>query len=221
MLPLALPTFKGASMELGNIIEQSNKYEDRNFLIICAGSTIRAYYDDIEKFARDNNTIVIGINNALHITPFDYHLFTNRNRFLDYKQNIKLSSELILGCNLIKKTPLFEDYWRVDYTEDELINYSNSGNVIYGQFRTAGCLAIYISYLLGAKKTYIAGMDGYTLEYAGNQHCYGAGFTDSEDTELEEIKDDTVGNILDRISRCINFSIITPTVFKKHRKRLF
>jgi hypothetical protein len=198
-------------------------------LIICAGPSIIEFKDKIQALYDNENTFTIGINNMTHLFIPDYHLWTNTQRFRTYGKNIKDSSTVLLGSGInlktIKSVIGDREYILINYTgmlKKRLpIDYKNGK--IFGYYRTAGCLAIMISYLMGASEIDIVGMDGYTknkyseLEDENkSQHCYGKGFTDTADWETAKIKDEDIYYTLRSLKKYgINFRILTPTVYKE------
>ena len=201
-------------------------------IVIGAGGTLREYEEPIKKFMDQDNVFTIGINNMTAFHVPDYHLWTNKQRWRDFGDCIDSEkSKLMFGAGLSKKLirkHFNGNYIVVDYT-DSLGKVENESGIdykdgtIFGCFRTAGCLAIFIVHLLGASDIYIVGMDGYTLHGRdeienGSQshHVYGKGFTDDSSWEKCLEKDRLVYenlNVLD--SYGIKFRIITPTKFEK------
>ena len=103
-----------------------------------------------------------------------------------------------------------------------MIGYES--NVIFGKFRTAGCLAIMIAFLMGANPIYVVGMDGYTLHNQADlmnknahHHMYGEGYTDDADWRKCLSKDQSVQECLDKLRAFgVKFSIVTQTKFTNH-----
>ena len=177
-----------------------------NWLVIGAGATLKHHIGDILKLVKYKELITIGVNNIAHLYVPDYLLFTNYKRFVEFKQNIAFKKKLLIGSSLFNKNKVdkyFKDY---EIVQDNINIY-----------RTSGCLAIQYAHDKGARKIYVAGMDGYTLKYKGDQHCYGSGNTDSSNNEYEAKKDFDISRCLDNLKKQhVNFSIITPTVYQEH-----
>lgn len=211
-------------------MERNNKTD---FLIIGAGRSIVDNHAKILKFRDNRNLITIGINNMSSVIVPDYHLWTNKKRFIEFHTSIKSSSKLLLGCGIPAK--VIRQYHKGDY---QIIKYKDADrfplkitpNMITGRFRTAGTLAIAIAHSWNPlAKIFIAGMDGYTLysqkklqSKKEHHHCYGEGFTDDANWEKCLRKDKTVHEALTKLkNHGIDFSIITPTVFKNFYKEMF
>lgn len=199
-----------------------NKEKDKTIIIIGAGSTLRQYKNKLLNLIQTQNTPTIGINNMTQITTPTYHLWTNTSRYLEYGHNINKQSTIIIGQN-IKDKNIKHKHIKLPYEDKPNTPIQYKNGKIYGHFRTAGCLAIILAKILGAKQILIAGMDGYTLHNqqqlknnSQSQHLYGQGQTDKATWEECIQKDQIVTKTLQEISKTINFKIITPTKFTNH-----
>ena len=202
------------------------KEKGKSILILCTGSTVKEKKKDIDVFIEKERPVLIGVNNLSGFWVPDYHIWTNNGRFRTFGKNIKSKSTLLLGSNIsikvINNTIGTRDYIvleRVD-REGSPIDYRNG--VIYGYHRTVGCVAITVSYLLGAKEINIVGMDGHTLNSyedvrSGRKahHFYDEKYVPYS-PEICVKKDEITKSVLQNLKNYgINFNIITPTVFKK------
>jgi len=211
-------------MNLRNLqqIEKGN-----NAYIICTGGTMLKCKNRVFPI-RDPKAFIIGINNMSAICVPDYHLWTNNSRLKQFGKTMWDIPVKMFGKN-IKKSVINSvhkgGYFTIDYTDkkDEPISYKNGK--IRGHYRTAGCLSIMIAHIMGAENIYIAGMDGYTYideENVEGQHFYGEGHTDGTSLSVYQGKDKKVYDALRSIKKYgINFSIITPTVFKEFYNETF
>ena len=205
-----------------------NTEKGKNALIVGAGASINSHKDKIEAFIEDKIDITFGINNMTSFIVPDYHVWTNRQRLLDFGDNIHKESKVMFGRNIPEKIrrKYSNDYVLIKYTDNEKEQMSFKNGVIRGYYRTAGCLSIMIAHLLGCKNIYIVGMDGYTYYFnnkddMNGQHLYGSGLTDKNNFSECKKKDDIVLNTLTYLwFYGINFNIITPTVFKDFYKEM-
>jgi hypothetical protein len=206
----------------------------RNGLIVCAGSSIKTYKKEINKFIKTNDPVTIGINNITHIYNTQYHLWTNTQRFKNFGKNISNKSELLLGSGIkikiIKEIIGNKEYTLINFIDKKGIPLNYTNKKIYGYYRNAGNLAIMILHLMGINKIYIVGMDGYSKfayeDYKSGKishHCYGKGYTDNKTWEHRKEADDIVYNCLKEIRKYgINFKIITPTMYEElYDERIF
>ena len=203
-----------------NFTQLLNKKSKRPCVIIGAGSSVKKYHAKIKAFIQQQNAFTIGINNVNHMFTPDYHLWTNTGRYNEFGKSINKRSTLILGSRM---KPEARDQYGYQYF---LLNYTDSvkeeigfdGEMIRGFYRTAANLSIMVAKLLGSNLISIVGMDGYTLNWGKDQHCYGKGHTDSDDYEYCQRKDDLIYMCLKDIARKIDFKIITPTVYDNFYK---
>lgn len=197
--------------------------------VVGSGYTIKQYAPQLRQYISDYGYKVIGINFMTSLCCPDYHLWTNKKQYSNLGQCIDTKKSVLMFSyrmprKLIRKH-CSSDYKKVIYSDSD--EYKDrmvlSEQHIKGRFRTAGCLAISIAYLMEANDIIVAGMDGFTLHNQKllntkqkNQHCYGSGYTDDATWKQCIIKDNLVSKSLDQMSKIIQFKIITPTVFNKH-----
>jgi len=196
----------------------AKKIKNYHILIVCPGSNLLKYQDDIKSFIKENNVVTVGINRINSILIPDYHLWMDAKVYRKWGREINKKSTIVFG-NHFKKNDI-KKYWKGDY---EVIKYSKQkwskynndltsskygiNNPIYdkkrnkfcGVFRTAGSLAILWSYVKKAKTIKVVGMDGYSyhsnkelLEGIEGQHCYFKGYTDklAAAWKYRKLKDD-------------------------------
>jgi hypothetical protein len=223
------------------MIESFQNYEDihtgEDFLIMGAGASIGEYGDKINDLVEVLDLQVIGINNMTDICVPEYHLWTNRGRLDQFGGNILRDSRLIIKKTMdpdVLRKHNITDYVSINYIDEEgeSIAYNARKGRVSGHFRTAGCLGIYLAYLMGGRDIYVAGMDGYTYfnpseimqDKDKGQHHYGKGLTDHNDKRSKDEywkdalhKDKLVQGVLDSLCDAgVDFSIITPTVFEEY-----
>lgn len=196
-----------------------------NALIIGAGSSIKKFQQSIKDFIKGTNPFTIGINNMTEYFIPNYHLWTNTSRFRTYGKNINKHSNLLLGSNIslkvIKDIIGSREYTLINYEDKEKTNIGYKNGKLLGYYRTAGCLAIMISHIMGANEIFIIGMDGYSkydhkelMSGKESHHCYGKGYTDTADWDTCIKKDKLIYNVLSNLRNYgINFKIITPTKY--------
>lgn len=197
-----------------------NAESNSNIIVIGSGRSISDYREQIRAFVVQNNCVTLGINNMTSLLTPKYHLWTNTKQFHTFHKCISKKSKLLLGEKLSNNS-LGYKHEIIKVVEGE--KTSVVGDIIHGNFRTAGALGIMVAHVLGAKHIYIVGMDGFTLyreedlrDGKSSQHCYGQGYTDDADWERCIEKDRKVQENLQSIRNVgINFSIITPTKFKQ------
>lgn len=202
------------------------KEKDKNFLILCTGSTVKEKRKDIDNFIEKKKPVIVGVNNLSGFWIPDYHIWTNNGRFRTFGKNINPKSILLLGSNIslkvISETIGDRDYVVLERVDREGVPIDYRNGIIYGYHRTVGCAAITISHLLGAKEINIVGMDGHTFNSyedvkKGNKthHFYNEKYVPYT-PEIRVKKDEITKGVLQSLKDYgIDFSIITPTMFKK------
>ena len=196
----------------------------KEVLIIGAGGSISKYRSSILKFIKQSGVSTIGVNNMVDLVVPKYHVWTNSRRYRKFRSCINTSSILMMGANLnrvSKRHRSLKDV-RLKYVDQLGIPINYRRGRIEGHFRTAGCLSIMIAHIMEAKSIYIVGMDGYTyrskkeLQAGHGQHFYGTGYTDGSSWRGCVAKDRLVYKSLRMLRKHgIQFSILTPTVFKR------
>ena len=196
----------------------------KNIIVVGAGSTVREYQDKIESFIHNREAVTIGINKITDFIVPKYHIWTNRQRWGAFGSCISRKSELLFGSS-IKKQAIHKYYKgkvnRLSYTDRDGLKVDYKNGKICGHFRTAGCLAVMVAHVMGAKNIFIVGMDGFTLHREkdvksgkASHHCYGKGYTDDAGWEACVLKDKLVDQALHNMSDYgVSFKIITPTKF--------
>lgn len=205
-----------------NLVE---KHKGQEALIICAGSTVRDYQQQIKAFIKKEKPFTIGINNIMDFFVPQYHLWTNTKRFRNFGSKINKNSQILLGAGIhlktIKETIGSREYTVINFTDmKEGVPIGYRKGKIFGFYRTAGNLSIMISHLMGATKVNIVGMDGHTFyNYedvrSGKKphHCYNENYQPFS-PEIRIKKDKVVTRVLTNLRNAgIDLNIITPTVY--------
>jgi hypothetical protein len=205
------------------MIRLLNKHIGEDIVIFCTGKSIRKEGERINRSGLKG--VRLGVNTASLEQHLDYHLFTNNDRVKKYcnSRYVSEQSDLLIGSHVrASNRPKNREYQTVSYTDrepDEPIGYSNG--VIEGYYRTSGCLAVMIAHLMGARKIYVAGMDGFTHNFTGGVHFHSDDKTNKNDNktykEWRAGYDVPVMTVLNNLKTYgIDFKIITPTIFKNH-----
>ncbi len=200
--------------------------KDSYVMIIGAGSTIKRNRDKILRFINKNDVITIGINYMTSVVYPDLHLWTNKKRYRDLGSCINSTkSTMLFGNNVPKKLIRKHHngkYIIITYVDERGCKLRYDDGIVYGDFRTAGALAIMLAHVYGAKNISVVGMDGFTLHSRKellrekkSHHCYGRGYTDDASWEKCKYKDILVNNALHKMKDYgVEFVILTPTKFK-------
>jgi hypothetical protein len=220
------------------------KIKNRAILIIAAGSTVKKYWDKIEKFIEENNPITIGCNNIMQLIKPDIHFWGSSKRWKKFWHLVDKDSKLMFPHYFPKKT--IEKRWKNKYgmfgceprgwkfgSEDKNSHAYKRCRMTVKKGKMRGCFgdiatkAIFWSYMNGSSMIYLVGNDGYSLylkeDYKNgieSQHCYGDGFTDGFTYDYGRRRDWLKYKTLRELSSYgkkkygFSFEIITPTIYE-------
>jgi 4-hydroxy 2-oxovalerate aldolase len=202
-----------------------NRHKGQDFLVLANGPNLKIYKDRIDDFIKNYNPIILGANYLGGVFIPHYHAFTNKRRFIDYIPDVKESSKLLLSST-------FKDDFIKNYTERDYekilhgIKKDDDGfkiidGVIYSGYYTVSLLLIPVAHIMGAKRIFVVGMDGYRDLAKKHVHFYHEkDETDSIKIELE--KERKSAKMLNDIQNYLisndleAFRIITPTSYNSH-----
>ncbi|MGE5418072.1 MAG: aldolase catalytic domain-containing protein [Acidobacteriota bacterium] len=206
-----------------------NRHEGRDFLVLANGPTLKTDKALIEEFIKKYDPIILGANYLGGLFVPHYHACNNKKRFPEYITNASKESNLLIGQYIPEN--MIGEYTKRDY---ELLCYRDVvdapfeiiDGVIQTNCRTISTLLLGVAIVMGAKRVFSAGMDGY-IGADSNGSIY---FYDTKD----EITDDKLAIELHRW--CERFlkqiddylvgkgkegvHIITPTSYSSFYKRI-
>ncbi|GFM35032.1 hypothetical protein [Desulfovibrio subterraneus] len=152
-------------------------YQDRHagkdILILANGPSLKEKQEEIRQFIKLHKPIVLGANNLGGLFVPDYHAFNNAKRFVSHIETVHPDSSLLLGINL--PGDLIDDY--LDRPYEPLVfndildaDFDIANGMISSNCRTISVLLAGVAVVMGARRIFIAGMDGYlnsdtTLHY--------------------------------------------------------
>jgi len=147
-----------------NPVRYQNRHKDRDFLILANGPSLKEHKNEIDEFIQSYNPVVMGSNYLGGLLKPHYHAFSNKKRFMQYIDQVYPESQLLLS------TSFDEDFIR-DYTDlpyewlVHLNRISSQFDIVDGAVtstcRTISLLSVAAAIVMGAKRIFIAGMDGY------------------------------------------------------------
>lgn len=143
-----------------------NRHSGRDFLVLGTGQSIQEYGESIKRLVADKDLIIMGPNNITSFIVPDYHVFTNRRRFIQYASMIEPEkSRCLLSIyftqsliNKLCKGP-YDLIMQRKCEQDCICEVDDNGIIeING---TSALVMIMVSYVMGARNIYIAGVDGW------------------------------------------------------------
>jgi len=150
-----------------------NRHAGADFLILANGPMLKKFKTRIDQFIKEYAPIVLGANYLGKLFVPTYHAFNNKRRFIDYIDTVNSDSKIILGQNL---TSIAKSY--TDKSHELLIynphvaNFDIVNGVIQSNCKTISVLLAGLAIVMGSKRVFIAGMDGYIHKTPETLHFY-------------------------------------------------
>ena len=154
------------------------RHTGRDFLILANGPSLKEHKKEIDEFIERYNPVVMGANYLGGLFKPHYHAFSNKKRFINYIEHVDTNSKLLISST-------FEDDFIKDYANREyesIAHFSGTSEdfriedgVISSNCRTVSILLMAVAIVMGAKRIFIAGMDGYKSKehfLSKNVHFY-------------------------------------------------
>jgi 4-hydroxy 2-oxovalerate aldolase len=202
------------------------RHRDKDFLILANGPTLTKYKEKIDRFIVKHDPIILGANNLSGLFKPHYHVFNNKKRFSMYADTIAMESVLMVS-------QYFEDEFVREYTsrtyermyyKDRLdLNFDIRDGVVQSNCRTISVLLLGVAIVMGAKRIFAAGLDGYLTRANEGIHFY---------KEIAELADEDM--LVELHQQCLKFigqidqyqikkglegiHILTPTDYKAFYK---
>jgi len=208
-----------------------NRHVDKDFLVLANGPTLKTHKDKIDSFIKQHKPIVIGANYLGDLFVPDYHAFSNKKRFIDYVDAVNPNSRILLSRSFSKD--FIEKYCSRDFEFIQhlsgLSKYFNiMDGVITSNCRTISILSVAVAIVMGAKRIFIAGMDGYKQvdSFTGNLHHFYTEVGETTDFDILMERHNWNEILLKQIEGFLvsngkeGFSILTPTSHKTFYKSI-
>lgn len=207
-------------------IQYVDRHEGKDFLILATGPSLKNAQKDLQKFISQHDPVVIGTNYLEGLFTPAYHMFSNKRRFVNYVDHVSPESKILLSSS-------FEDDFIEEYTNRafeviyHVFNKDGFGiedGVLEGDFRTVALLGIATAIAMGAKRIFIAGMDGYKIQHQDKDDSGLHFYEEHEEAEQEGVLQEKHlfnENMLAKMSAYFqkkgkgDFCIITPTSHEK------
>ena len=210
-------------------VSYKDRYHSREFLVLANGPTLKDYKIEIDSFIEKFNPVVLGANYLNNLYVPDYHAFNNKNRLVSYINTVNSKSELVLGSNISQE--MISDYVNRDFEylvfKDILdVDFGVHNGVITCNCHTISVLLAGMAVVMGAKRIFIAGMDGFlNKKYVDSTLFYDEKFDVTEhDINMERHKWNE--KFLDQIDEYLRenggegIHILTPTSHTRFQKSI-
>ena len=204
-----------------------NRHKGRDFLVLANGSTLKEYKTQIKKFINKINPVVLGANYLGGLFVPDYHAFNNKRRFVDYIDTVNKNSRLLIGAYVsdeMAREYTDKKYEKLVYLDRLGNNFEIKNGVISTNCKTISVLLIGVAIVMGAKRIFVSGMDGYIYPKQ-QKHIHFYNEVD-EPENLDIIKERHNWNLfyLDQIDNYLcgkdkdGLILLTPTAYKRFYK---
>lgn len=169
-------------------VRYADRHANKDFLILANGASLKEHKNDIDKFIRRYDPVVMGANYLGGLFKPRYHAFSNKKRFISYADQVDKDSTLLISTSFDEA--FIKEYCSREYESLVHLNrvsnkFSVSNGVIMSNCRTISILLAGVAVVMGAKRIFIAGMDGYKNKetfLSNNIHFY------KESAEAENFK---------------------------------
>ncbi|MCA9408088.1 MAG: hypothetical protein H6755_07255 [Candidatus Omnitrophica bacterium] len=141
-----------------------NRHQGKDFLVLANGPSLKEQQKEIKEFINIYNPIVLGANYLGDLFVPQYHGFSNKKRFIKYIDTVNKQSKLLISSS-------FEDdfiaeyvnkpYERLLHLNQPRTDFDIIDGIITSNCRTVSILLTAVSIVMGAKRIFIAGLDGY------------------------------------------------------------
>ena len=212
-------------------VQYLDRHSGRDFLVLANGPTLKEEKEQIDKFIKKYNPVIIGANYLGGLFIPHYHVFGNKKRFIDYVDTVDARSNIlisnILSDEFIKKYTA-RKYEFIQHLPQFLSNFNISKGVIMTNCRTISILSVAMAIVMDAERIFIAGMDGYKQVDSFMKHPVHF-YKESDETEDFEIlmgKHNWNEQLLKQIDNYLvsnnknGLCILTPTTHKAFYKSI-
>lgn len=201
------------------------RHKDRDFLILATGPSLKSSHKDLDVFIDRHDPVVIGTNYIEGLFKPHYHLFSNKRRFISYFDQVDNGSNLIVSSSFdddFIREYSSRSFEKIYHIYDKNI-FDIQDGVLKGDFRTVALLAVGTAVAMGAKRVFIAGMDGYITGSSNDSKNELHFYSEPEEAEQEDVlkdKHELNEQMLEKINNYLKaqdkdgLCILTPTSYE-------
>ena len=153
-----------ASLRKKYPVEYVNRHKGRDFLILASGPSLKDHKREIDKFIKRYDPVVMGANYLGGLFKPDYHAFSNKKRFISYIDSVDKDSKILVSSAFDKDfitEHLNREYECMVHLNRPSRKFYIDGDVITSNCYTVSILLIAVAIVMGGRRIFIAGMDGY------------------------------------------------------------
>ncbi len=205
-----------------------NRHKDQDFLILANGPTLKNNKKKIDSFIEKYKPIILGANYIADLFVPDYHAFNNKRRFENYISTVNKRSKLLLSNyfseDFINKLTQ-RNYEKLCFS-NTLTDFDIKEGFILSSCKTISVLLLGVAIVMGAKRIFTVGMDGYIDKGSLNEiHFYNEN-DDPRDFNIYIEKHQWMVRFIEQINNYLikrskeGIHILTPSGFKKYYKSI-
>jgi len=146
-----------------SVVPYVNRHNNKDFLILANGPSLKGYKSKIADFISKYDPVVLGANYLGGLFKPDYHAFNNKRRFMEYIDTVAPESKLLIGQYISDE--MVREYTSKNYENiyylDSFDKFDINNGIISTNCRTIAVLLLGVAIVMGAKRIFAAGMDGY------------------------------------------------------------
>lgn len=197
-----------------------NRYPDREFLVLANGPSLKKNRKEISRFIDKYKPVTLGANFLGGLFEPDYHAFNNKKRFMSHVSSASPGSRLLLGSNIpveMIKEYVTREYETLHFRDVLEADFDIQNGVIMANCRTISVLLAGVAVVMGAKRIFLAGMDGYLHKDSVNGSLFYDEKFDPQEHQLNVERHNWNEKFLNQIDAYIRqmggegIHIITPT----------
>jgi 4-hydroxy 2-oxovalerate aldolase len=200
-----------------------NRYKNRDFLVLANGPSLKEYKDKINIFIDKYNPVILGANYLGGLYKPHYHAFNNKRRFTEYIDSVAPESRILIGQYIpdeMIREYTDRNYEKIYYKDVVNPEFGIIDGIITTNCRTIAVLLIGIAIVMGAKRVFAVGMDGYLgINTKDSLHFYYEKHEKEDKEKLIEIHQ-CCQRFIGQIDQYLTtrekegFHILTPTSYK-------
>ncbi len=206
-----------------------NRHAGRDFLILANGPSLKLYRPQIQAFIKTHDPICLGANNLSRLFVPTYHAFTNKHRFVTYADTVARDSQLLIGENIppdMIHSQVDRDYETLRFDDILDADFDIADGRILTNCRTVSVLLLGVAIVMGARRLFVAGMDGYLGKGQVTKALFYDEAIEPEDYEVIVERHRWNERFLDQIDHYVRdrgqegIRILTPTSHRRFYKSI-
>ena len=167
-------------------VTYQDRHQGRDFLILATGPSLREYSERVSRFIAKHDPVVLGANYLGDLFAPHYHAFANRRRFSEYVGRVNPNSRLLLASHFDQD--FIREYTDRDFEwlvyHNRLADFDLNDGVISTSCRTVSVLLCGLALVMGARRIFVVGMDGYLGAAAGGDSHF---YQERDETSRQEV----------------------------------